>query len=167
MKTRKSSNVCLVDTNIFLCLAFEDPGYAHCGDLLDKAFREEYTLLLSSIQITELYTPFLRSEDKQGLESMRKEIEKLQPIISDVDQTVAERAAQHRSTVQTPEGRWLSLADSIILATATVEEAGTLYTIDTDFARVKQIRVEAPGMNLRDWIEKYGTEKQREIIRFL
>ena len=52
MKTEKSSNVCLIDTNIFLCLAFEDHGHIHCSKLLDRAYREEYKPLLSTIQIT-------------------------------------------------------------------------------------------------------------------
>ena len=167
MRTRKNSKLHLIDTNIFLCLAFEDPGHVHCGKLLDRAFKGEYKPLLSSIQITEIYTPFLRAEDTQGLEMMKREIAKLQPKIRNVDQEIAELAAELRSTVRTPEGRWIALADSIILATATTEEAETLYTIDADFANVKEIIVEAPEMELRDWIEQYGTERQKEVIRHL
>jgi predicted nucleic acid-binding protein len=59
--------LCLIDTGIFLCLAFEDPGYQQCGKLLDKAFKGEITPLLSSIQLTELYAPFLRANDLAGL----------------------------------------------------------------------------------------------------
>jgi len=167
MRTRKNSSLRLVDTNIFLCLAFEDLGYIHCGELLDRTFTEERRLLLSSIQITELYTPFLRAQDSQGLEGMKSEIRKLQPKIRNVDWEIAETAAKLRSTIRTPEGRWLALADSIILATAIVEEAEGLYTIDTDFAKVDQIRVRAPQMELKEWIERYGTEEQRKIMQLL
>ena len=164
MKTEKSSNICLIDTNVFLCLAFEDPGHVHCGKLLDRAYREEYKPLLSTIQITELYTPFLRAEDKQGLERMKNEIVRLRPRIRNVDQEIAETAAELRSTIRTPEGRWIALADSVILATATAEKAETLYTIDTDFANVNQMKVAAPEMELREWVKKYGTEKQKKTI---
>jgi len=167
MRTRKDSSLRLVDTNIFLCLAFEDPGHLHCGEFLDRTLTEECKLLLSSIQITELYTPFLRAQDNQGLERMKSEIRKLQPKIRNVDQEIAEMAAELRSTVRTPEGRWLALADSIILATAIMEEVDVLYTIDTDFAKVNQIKVEAPQMELKEWIKRYGTEEQRRITQLL
>jgi len=164
---RENTSVCLIDTNIFLCLAFEDPGHIHCGQLLDRAFREEYKPLISSIQIAELYTPFLRAGDNQGLDRMREEIGKLELRMRNVDRQIAETAAELHSTIRTPEGRWLALVDSIILATAMTEEAKILYTIDTDFAKVDQMKVEAPGMELKEWINRYGTEKQREIIRLL
>lgn len=164
---RENTSVCLIDTNIFLCLAFEDPGHIHCGQLLDRAFREEYKPLISSIQIAELYTPFLRAGDNQGLDRMREEIGKLELRMRNVDRQIAETAAELHSTIRTPEGRWLALVDSIILATAMTEEAKILYTIDTDFAKVDQMKVEAPGMDLKEWINRYGTEKQREIIRLL
>lgn len=98
---------------------------------------------------------------------MKSEIRKLQPKIRNVDWEIAETAAKLRSTIRTPEGRWLALADSIILATAIVEEAEGLYTIDTDFAKVDQIRVRAPQMELKEWIERYGTEEQRKIMQLL
>jgi predicted nucleic acid-binding protein len=142
--------------NIFLCLAFEDPGYKHCGRLLDKVFRGDITLLLSSIQFAELYTPFLRAKDIAGLQKMKHEIAKLEPKIRNVDKEIAEKAAEYCSTVHTPDGKWLALADSIILATSVLEKAETLYTIDKDFANVNQIQVKAPQMDIREWIAKYG-----------
>lgn len=159
--------LCLVDTTIFLCLAFEDLGYQHCGELLDRAFRGELALLISSIQLAELYTPFLRAEDRSGLRKMKEEIVNLEPKIRSVDEEVAEKAAEYRSTVRTPEGDWLALADSIILATSVVERARVLYTIDTDFAKVEQITVKAPRMEMREWVERYGTSKQRRISHLL
>ena len=158
--------LCLVDTGVFLCLAFEDPGHQHCGTLLDKAFRGDFTPLLSSIQLTELYTPFLRAKDPTGLQKMRQEIIKLEPRITNVDREIAEKAAEYRSKIQTPDGGWLALADSIILATSIIEEAEVLYTIDTNFAKVEQIKVKAPQMEITDWVKQYGTQKQREILRF-
>jgi len=148
--------LCLIDTNIFLCLAFEDPGHQHCGELLDQAFKGDFNPLLSSIQITELLTPFYRAQDLVGLQKMKIEITNLKPKIRNVDQQIAEKTAQYRSTIQTPNGSWLALADSIILATAVLEKAQILYTIDTDFVNVKQIRIKAPGMEIADWIKQYG-----------
>jgi len=87
---------------------------------------------------------------------MKKEITKLEPKIRNVDQQIAEKTAQYRSTIQTSNGSWLALADSIILATAVLEKAQTLYTIDTDFVNVKQIKTKAPGMEIADWIKQYG-----------
>ncbi len=151
--------LCLIDTGIFLCLAFEDPGYQHCGKLLDKAFKGDISPLLSSIQLTELYTPFLRAKDTTGLQKMKQEITKLEPKIRNVDKEIAERAAEYRSAIQTPEGKWLALADSIILATSILEGAEALYTIDTNFAYVKEIKVKAPEMELEEWVKQYGSKK--------
>jgi len=151
--------LCLIDTGIFLCLAFEDPGYQHCGKLLDEAFKGDITPLLSSIQLTELYTPFLRAKDTVGLQKMKQEIIKLEPSIRNVDEEIAMKAAEYRSTIQTPDGKWLALADSIILATSILEEAEILYTIDTNFANVKEIRVKAPQMELKNWAKQYGSRK--------
>lgn len=156
--------LCLIDTGIFLCLAFADPGYHHCGKLLDRAFRGDFTPLLSSIQLTELYTPFLRAGDPTGLQKMKQEIIKLQPIIRNVDREIAEKAVEYRSTVQTLDGRWLALADSIILATSIIEGAEVLYTIDIDFVNIEQIEVKAPQMEIREWVKLYGTKKQRKIL---
>lgn len=156
--------LCLIDTGVFLCLAFDDPGYQHCGKLLDRAFRGDFTTLLSSVQLTELYTPFLRAGDSTGLQKMKQEIIKLQPRIRNVDREIAEKAAEYRSTVQTLDGRWLALADSVIVATSIIEGAEVLYTIDVNFANVEQIKVEAPEMEIRDWVKRYGTERQRKIL---
>ena len=156
--------LCLIDTGIFLCLAFEDPGYEHCGKLLDKAFKGEVTPLLSSIQLTELYTPFLRANDLTGLQKMRQEVIKLEPKIRNVDREVAEKAAEYRSTIKTPDGNWLALSDSIILATSTLEAAETLYTIDPNFANVEEIKVKAPEMELREWIKQYGSRSDRTLL---
>jgi predicted nucleic acid-binding protein len=156
--------LCLIDTGIFLCLAFEDPGYEHCGKLLDKAFKGEITPLLSSIQLTELYTPFLRANDLTGLQKMRQEVIKLEPKIRNVDREVAEKAAEYRSTIKTPDGNWLALSDSIILATSTLEAAETLYTIDPNFANVEEIKVKAPEMELREWIKQYGSRSDRTLL---
>ena len=151
--------LCLLDTGIFLCLAFEDPGYQHCGKLLDKAFKGEITPLLSSIQLTELYTPFLRAKDSTGLQKMKQEITKLGLRIRSVDTEIAGKAAEYRSTIQTPDGKWLALADSIILATSILEGAEIFYTIDTDFANVREIKVKAPEMELKDWVKQYESKK--------
>ena len=94
----------LIDTDIFLCLSFEDPGYQNCGRLLDKAFRGDITPLHSSIQLTELYTPFLRADDLKGLQEMKQEIIKLRPRIRDVYREIAEKAAEYRSTTRTQTG---------------------------------------------------------------
>jgi len=157
----------LIDTSIFLCLAFEDPGYQHCGGLLDEAFRGDFTPLISALQLTELYTPFLRVGDHQGLRKMKQEIAKLEPMVRNVNEEIAEKAAEYRFTVRTPDGKWLALADAIILSTAIAERAETLYTIDTDFAKVQQIKVMAPKMEMKSWIKQYGTPRQQEILHLL
>jgi predicted nucleic acid-binding protein len=152
-------SLCLIDTGIFLCLAFEDLGYQQCGKLLDKAFKGDINLLLSSIQLTELYTPFLRANDIIGLKKMKQEIIKLRPKIRNLDKEIAEKAAEYRSTIKTPQGNWLALADSIILATSVIEGAEILYTIDADFTNVKEITVKAPEMELKEWIKQYGLKE--------
>lgn len=157
--------LCLVDTGIFLCLAFEDPGYQECGKLLDQVFKGDFDLLMSSLQLTELFTPFLRAGDTHGLRVMKQEIAKLEPKIRGVNREIAEKAAEFRSIIRTPSGRWLALADSVILSTAVVEKAETLYTIDPDFVNAQQVQVTAPQMKIKDWIKLYGTDKQRKMLQ--
>jgi len=93
------------------------------------------------------------------MQKMKQEIIKLEPRIRNVDKAIAEKAAEYRSTIKTPEGKWLALADSIILATATLEAAEVLHTIDTNFSNVEEIKVKAPEMELKEWIKQYGSKK--------
>ena len=144
-----------MDTGVFLCLAFEDPGWEQCGKLLDEVYAGKIKCLMSAIQLSELYTPFKRVGDAKGLKGMKKELEKLRPKIRDVDREVAELSSDFRSRVKTPRGRWLSMADSMLLATAKLEGAEKIYTLDTDFLSVKEIEVSAPGMPLGEWVRRY------------
>jgi len=154
----------LIDTGIFLCLAFEEPGFEECGHLLDRADFGDFRVLLSSMQFTEIHTAFLRVEDAAGSREIAETIWNMRPRVRDLDVEVAKTAAELRSTVKTPGGRWLALADSVILSTALQEGANVVYTIDPDFIDVKQVRVMAPEMELREWIANYGTRKQRKRI---
>ncbi len=90
---------------------------------------------------------------------MKQEITKLGLRIRSVDTEIAGKAAEYRSTIQTPDGKWLALADSIILATSILEGAEIFYTIDTDFANVREIKVKAPEMELKDWVKQYESKK--------
>lgn len=89
---------------------------------------------------------------------MKQEVIKLEPKIRNVDKEIAEKAAEYRSAIRTLDGKWLALADSIILATSILEEAEILYTIDTNFTNVKDVKVKAPEMELKDWIKQYGSK---------
>jgi hypothetical protein len=40
-----------------------------------------------------------------------------------------------------------------------MEGAEILYTIDTNFANVEDIKVKAPEMEFEDWTKKYGSKK--------
>lgn len=124
-------------------------------------------MLMSCIELTELFTPFLRAGDQEGLRAIKQEIAKLEPKIRNVDGEIAQKAAEFRSTVRTPDGNWLVLADFIILSTAVVEQAETLYTIDPDFLNAQQVQVTAPQMKLQDWIKMYGTMKQKKALHLL
>ncbi len=154
----------VIDTNIFLTVAFEDPGWEHCATLLDSVFTGEIKGYISSIQLSELYTPFKRVNDTQGLESLKSEIQKLEVYIQPVTEAIAKRSADYRSSIHTPEGGWLPLADAIILATGVETNAERLYTIDLDFYEVETLTIAAPKMHLKEWIKKYGTDHQKEIL---
>ncbi len=93
------------------------------------------------------------------------ELSKLGLKIRDVDKDIAELSSVYRAKVKTPEGKWLPLADSIILATAKSEEADVLYTIDIDFYNVEDVEVKAPGMSLIEWVKRYGTDRQKRILK--
>ena len=146
-----------IDTNVFLRIAFEEPGWEFCGRLLDSVYTGEQEALISAIQLSELYTPFERANDKEAKEKLSTEIKKSRIKIRAVDEEIALLSAHIRATEKTPNGNWLALADSIILATALSEEVVALYTLDVDFSRVKgRIKVSAPGMSIEDWEKKYG-----------
>lgn len=156
----------LIDTNIFLCLAFQDLGWEYCGKLLDEVYFGKIKCVISSIQLSELYTPFMRAGDVEGLKNMEKELIKLRIKVRAVDENIAILSSKYRSTIKTPENKWLPLADSIILATAKLECVDVLYTIDIDFYNVKEIKVSAPGMPLKEWIRRFGTNQQRKLLGF-
>ncbi|RLF02813.1 MAG: hypothetical protein DRJ59_02575 [Thermoprotei archaeon] len=157
----------LIDTNIFLCLAFQDPGWEHCGELLDEVYFGKIKCVISSIQLSELYTPFMRAGGIKGLKKMEKELIKLRVKVRAVDESVAILSSKYRSTIKAPENRWLPLADSIILATAKLERVDVLYTIDIDFYNVREVKVSAPGMSLEEWIRRFGTNQQRKLLAFI
>jgi len=156
----------LIDTNVFLCLAFEDPGWEYCGKLLDDVYFGKIKCVISSIQLSELYTPFMRAGDEEGLKKLKEELKRLRIKIRVVDKDVAFLSSKYRSKIKTPENRWLPLADSIILATAKLENVDVLYTLDTDFYNVKEVEVSAPFMSLKEWIRKFGTKQQKRLLDF-
>ncbi len=156
----------LIDTNVFLCLAFEDLGWEYCGKLLDDVYFGKIKCVISSIQLSELYTPFMRAGDEEGLKKFKEELKRLRIKIRVVDKDIAFLSSKYRSKIKTPENRWLPLADSIILATAKLENVDVLYTLDTDFYNVKEVEVSAPFMSLKEWIKKFGTKQQKRLLGF-
>ncbi len=156
-----------IDTGIFFCLAFKEPGFKYCKKILDDLYFKKVKGVISSIQLSELYTPFRRAGDIEGLEKMKMELSKLGLKIRGVDKDIAELSSVYRAEVKTPEGKWLPLADSIILATAKSEEVDILYTIDIDFYNVKDVEVKGPGMNLIEWVKRYGSNRQKKILGLL
>nr|MDO8043911.1 type II toxin-antitoxin system VapC family toxin [Candidatus Baldrarchaeota archaeon] len=156
----------LIDTNIFLCLAFEDPGWEYCGKLLDDVYFGKIKCVISSIQLSELYTPFMRAGDEKGLKGLKEELERLKVKVRATDKNVAILSSKYRSIIKTPENKWLPLADSIILATAKLENVDVLYTLDTNFYNVKEVKVSAPFMSLKEWIKKFGTKQQKRLLGF-
>jgi predicted nucleic acid-binding protein len=154
----------LIDTNIFLTLAASQPGWKQCGELMDRVYRKEIQGLMSTIQISELYTPFKRAGDEEGLKQMMMELTKLKPRIIPVTKAISEISAVYRASIKTLDGRWLPLADSLLLATALHEDAAIIYTLDLDFYNVKSIRVEAPEMPLEEWVIRFGTDRQKALL---
>jgi len=149
----------VIDTTVFLRLAFEEPGWEHCGRLLDSVYSGEQKAVISAIQISELYTPFERAKDREGREKLAAVIERSRVKVVRVDDQIAGMSAQIRATEKTPKGNWLALADSMILATALTEQASTLYTLDMDFSRVSsRVKIVAPGMSLETWNETFGNQ---------
>lgn len=156
-----------IDTGIFFCLAFKEPGFEICKKIFDDLYFGSIKGVISSIQLSELYTPFRRAGDIEGLERMKFELSKLDLKIRNVDKEIAELSSIYRVEIKTPENKWLPLADSIVLATAKAEGVDVLYTIDIDFYNVEDVRVEAPGMSLIEWVKKYGTKRQKKVLGLL
>jgi predicted nucleic acid-binding protein len=155
-----------IDSNVFLSVVFEDPGWEHCGKLLDSVHSGEHSAIVSAIQLSELFTPFERIGDSKTIDLLSKEIEKSKIRIRNVDEIIARVSAQIRSTEKTPKGDWLPLADSIILATSQVEHVDTLYTLDMDFMLVEgTVKVRAPDMTLDEWEQAYAVPRKRRKIK--
>lgn len=147
----------VIDSNVFLRLVFEEPGWEECGRLLDAVYAGTQQAVISAIQFSELYTPFERANDGATRRKLANEITKSRIKVRSVDRKVAELSARLRVTEKTPRGSWLALADSIILATALIEKAETLYTLDVDFSNVTaHIKIAAPGMSIQEWDRLYG-----------
>ena len=157
----------LANTEEFLAYAFEDPGWQHCGKLLDDVYFGKIKCVISSIQLSELYTPFMRVGDEEGLKKLKEELKRLKIKIRAVDKDVAVLSSKYRSTIRTPGNRWLPLARTIILATAKLENVNVLYTLDTDFYNVKEVKVSAPFMSLKEWVRKFGTNRQKKLLGFI
>ena len=140
----------VVDTNVFLRLAFEEPGWEECGRLLDSVYSGQEQGIISAIQISELFTPFEQTNDRDARDKLASTIKKSKLKIRIVDEELAKLSAKIRATEKTPSGTSLALADSIVLATALLEEADALYTLDMDFSQVKngtmQTKITAPSM---------------------
>lgn len=153
----------VIDTNVFLRVAFEEPGWEYCGKLLDDVYSGQHDALMSSIQLSELFTPFERARDKEAREEMSIQLEKLRIRIKDVTREIAGLSAHIRATKRTPKGRWLALGDSIILATSQIEKVETLFTLDTDFSEVGgPVNVSAPGMSIEEWDKEFGLRETSE-----
>jgi len=156
-----------IDTGIFFCVIFKESGYEYCKKLLDDVYYNKIRGVISTIQLSELYTPFRRAGDFKSLERIKAELFKLNLKVRNVDEEVADLSSIYRSSVKTPDDKWLPLADSIILATAVAEEVDVLYTIDIDFYNVKDLKIMAPGMGLVEWVRKYGTKRQKQVLGLL
>jgi len=149
-----------IDSNIFLNLMFEEPGWDNCGRLLDSVHSHQHEAVISSIQLSEMYTPFERAKDPASRERLCETIKKAGVKVRDVDEETAALSSRIRGTERTPKGRWLALADSIVLATAQIEGSEILYTLDLDFLKVTgPVNVAAPGMSLEEWGKVYGPKK--------
>lgn len=155
----------VIDTSIFLRIMAEEPGWELCTHLLEQIYTRRIHGFISAVQLTELYTPFKRAGDEEALTRLRAELAKLRLKVVPVDRRIAEQAAELRARIRTPEGRWLPLADALILATALQIEAETLYTLDLDFYLVREVKVLAPDLPLDTWVQRYGTPSQRELVR--
>jgi predicted nucleic acid-binding protein len=156
----------VIDTNVFLRLVFEEPGWEECGKILDAAYTGELQGIVSAIQFSELYTPLERANDKEARKKLASEITKSRMKIRSVDRQVAEMSSRIRASEKTPGGRWLALADSIILATSLIEKAEILYTLDSDFSAVTaHVKITAPGMSIKEWNKLYGHPIREGAVR--
>lgn len=142
---------------------FEDPGWEKCGKLLDEVQSGKQRAIISAIQLSELYTPFERTHEAEAGEKLSLELEKLGIRVFNVDDEIGKLSAKIRSTERSPDGRWLALADSVILATAIKGGVDTLYTTDPHFALIRRnLRISAPFMPLDQWVKLYSAKGRRK-----
>ena len=120
---------------------------------------------MSIIQLNEILTPLYRYGLYDGINVVKGEFSKLKIKFVDVNREISELAAIYRAKYKTIEDRWLSLADSLILATAVVSEVDTLYTIDIDFIDINIINIASPIGTIEKWILKYGTENRQRLLK--
>jgi len=89
----------------FFCLAFKEPGFEYCKKILDDLYFRKIKGVISSIQLSELYTPFRRAGDIEGLKRMKIELIELGLKIRYVDKDIAGLSSVYRAEVKTPEDK--------------------------------------------------------------
>ena len=67
----------LIGTEIFLRLAFGEPGWDHCGALLGSMYFGVERGVMRSLPVSELFTPFEGSKDEEGRDRVAVELKKL------------------------------------------------------------------------------------------
>lgn len=72
-RTRRSFDAYSYSYERFSLSRFQDPGWEHCGRLLDEIYFGRVKCVISAIQLSELYTPFKRAGDIKGLERLKRE----------------------------------------------------------------------------------------------
>lgn len=155
----------LVDSNIFLTLLLKDRGWSEVKTFLDAVYDRGDRIYMSIIQLNEILTPLYRYGLDDKIDVIKEEFSKLKIKFVDVNRRISELAALYRAKYKTIEDRWLSLADALILATAVVSEVQTLYTIDLDFINIDILNIASPIGTIEEWILKYGTERQRRLLK--
>ncbi len=155
----------LVDSNIFLTLILKDRGWSDVKTFLDSIYDRGDRIYMSIIQLNEILTPLYRYGLDDKIDVIKGEFSKFKIKFVNVDRKISELAAIYRGRYKTIENRWLSLADALILATAVVSEVETLYTIDIDFINIDLLNISSPIGTIEKWILKYGTERQRRLLK--
>jgi predicted nucleic acid-binding protein len=124
----------IFDTNIYIFHSFK---YKDAVEAWDKYVTENNTILISTIQISELLS-FHLIDQQPSLKTQREKYISLADEVILIDDVIARKAAELRRAWKMHTGKALKLPDALIAATAIVYDAVLISNNDRDFNYIRE-----------------------------
>ena len=120
----------ILDASALVAYLWKQPGYEKVQDFLTKATHEEKKLLMTTVNLGEVYYLLLRDHGAKDADNILKIIETLPVDFVEVDMRLVKQAAIYKATQKLP------FVDALAAALAKLRK-GELVTSDKDFKAVE------------------------------